>query len=155
MPDIVPDWDEFGRWLESNPFNDVEGVTFEPDNSFEISRVPLNKEGTIFAVVYSLQEEVPSVSYEDLNLEPLMQSLGIDNRPAVERLIEDIHVPQPLPPTWQRSKHTRGPYYGRDQLAAKLDGMRSAWGAIRDIYVIEADDDYDLDAYYVEVDDTP
>lgn len=146
------DWDDFSRWLEDNPLDDQESVTLDPAQHYEIARVPLTFDGTTFAVIYSIHETIPADIQPNLNLEPLLDTLGIHPKSQVDELLEGHIRPQPLPDGFARDKGTRGPYYGLDQLRSKLDGMRGGWGAIEAIYYVE--DEYDDDGvYYVEFGD--
>lgn len=144
MPTISDTSDDKG-WLQDNdPDEPGTETNFDVDGANLIRQVPLTLDGSVFANIYSLGEDIDLTS--GLDLQPLFEAIGFDPRSDAEQFAEDDAKFKPLPPGWARDKKWRGPYYGRDQLFDKLKGMKGAWMYIDVIYV----DDTDItDVYYV------
>lgn len=109
----------------------------------------LTLDGTVFAKVYSFEDDPFIGTGRTLDLTDLYSTLGVESRDPLDVFIESLLQPYDGFPL---DKHTRV-YYGINQLKAKLEGMRGARGLVSAIYMDDENDDI-LPAYIVYIDDS-
>jgi hypothetical protein len=110
----------------------------------------LSLDGTVFARVYSYESDPFIGTGRNLDLSDLNQLLGTSQKDRLDEFIDSLIIPydgQAL------DKHTRV-YYGRNQLRAKLEAMKSAQGLVSAIWLDPSDNEEVYDTYIVYIDDS-
>ena len=128
---------------------DIPDIDFgDTDNDpIDLGRVNLTPDGSVYADIYSLVEDPFIGTGAKLDLSELYSRLGYDPRDELDQFIDTVlsdYNGQAISRKYNRK------YFGRNQLRAKLEGMRNIWHYIMNIWIDRNDGDL-LDVYIIDL----